>query len=180
MSHWQRWLRLGGACGLAVVVYFVVPASPRLPASAIVLRSLAAVGALVLLALGVVWQLRRSMEHGFDHRIDGLVVFLVIVVMAFSLGFYLMSAQNPDQLEGVSTRVDALYFTMSTLTTVGYGDAYAKGQAARVLVVVQMVFNLVLVATAAAVLSARIRAAATKRIQDRASRRQAGGPTEEG
>jgi|SRR5215211_159311 len=168
MSSWQRWLRLGVACVLALVLYFVVPVSPRLPTDAIVLRGLAAVACFGLLAFVIVWQLRLALAQGLDRRLDGLVVSLVIVVIGFALGFYLLNIQNPEQIEGVSTRVDALYFTMTTLTTVGYGDAHAKGQAARILVMVQMVFNLVFVATAASVLSARIRAAATKRIADRA------------
>jgi voltage-gated potassium channel len=96
------------------------------------------------------------------------------------LGFYLLNAQNPEQLEGLSTRVDALYFTMSTLTTVGFGDVHATGQAARIMVVIQMAFNLVFVATAAAVLSARIRAAATKRVGNRIAPPQPSGPTDEG
>jgi voltage-gated potassium channel len=168
MSSWQRWLRLGVACALALVLYFVVPVSPRLPTDAIVLRGLAAVACIGLLAFVIVWQLRLALHQGLDRRLDGLVISLVIVVIGFALVFYLLNIQDPEQIEGVSTRVDALYFTMATLTTVGYGDAHANGQAARILVMVQMVFNLVFVATAASVLSARIRAAATKRIADRA------------
>jgi len=180
MSVWQRWLRLGLACGLAVFMYFVVPASPRLPAEAIVLRTLATVAALAVLAFGIVWQVRLTMQQGLDRRVDGLVVSLVVVVLAFALGFYLLNAQNPEQLEGLSTRVDALYFTMSTLTTVGFGDVHATGQAARIMVVIQMAFNLVFVATAAAVLSARIRAAATKRVGNRIAPRQPSSPIDEG
>ena len=178
MSVWQRWLRLGLACGLAVFLYFMVPVSPRLPAEAIVLRALAAVAVIALLAFGIVWQIRLTTEHGLDRRVDGLVVSLVIVVLAFALGFYLLNAQDPEQLDGLSTRVDALYFTMSTLTTVGFGDVHATGQAARIMVVVQMAFNLVFVATAAAVLSARVRAAASKRVENRLAPPKPSGPSD--
>jgi hypothetical protein len=180
MSIWQRWLRLGLACGLAVFLYFVVPASPRLPADAIVLRAVTALAALAILALGIVSQVRLTMQHGLDRRVDGLVVSLVIVVLAFALGFYLLNAQDPEQLDGLSTRVDALYFTMSTLTTVGFGDVHATGQAARIMVIIQMAFNLIFVATAAAVLSARVREAATKRLGDRFAAPKPSGPTDEG
>jgi voltage-gated potassium channel len=179
MSVWQRWLRLGLACGLALFLYFVVPVSPRLPAEAIVLRALAAVAALAILAFAILWQVRLTMEHGLDRRVDGLVVSLVIVVLAFALGFYLLNAQDPEQLEGLATRVDALYFTMSTLTTVGFGDVHATGQSARIMVVIQMAFNLVFVATAAAVLSARVRAAATKRLETRIAAPEPSSPTDE-
>jgi voltage-gated potassium channel len=59
------------------------------------------------------------------------------------------------------TRTDALYFTLSTLTTIGFGDVHAVGQVARVLVIVQMIFDVVFVAAVAATLrghlSSRIR-----------------------
>jgi voltage-gated potassium channel len=168
MSSWQRWLRLAGACTLAVFMYFVVPVSTRQPTDAIVLRGLASVASLGLLAFLIVWQLRLALEHGLDRRLDGLVISLVIVVMAFALGFYVVSVRDPAQLEGISTRVDALYFTLSTMTTVGYGDVHAAGQAARVMVLTQMAFNLVFVATAAAVLGAHIRATASKRLEEKA------------
>ena len=99
---------------------------------------------------------------------------MVVVVVAFSLGFYLMALQRPGEIAGLHTRVDALYFTMSTLTTVGFGDVHATGQTARVLVLVQMVFNIVFVTTAAALLSSRIRSVAAERA---AAHREAGGAT---
>ena len=180
MSLWQRWLRLTAACGLAVLLYFVVPTSPRLPTDAIVLRGLVAMAGIVVLALGIVWQLRRALDKGLDTRIEGLVVTLVIVVLAFALGFYLLAAQDPGQFEGISTRVDALYFTMSTLSTVGYGDIHATGQLARILVITQMAFNLVFVATVAAVLSSRIRAVAARRYEVAAARKASSTSTDGG
>ena len=70
-------------------------------------------------------------------------------------------------MAGLHTRLDSLYFTMTTLTTVGYGDIHATGQTARALVLVQMVFNVVFVAAAATLLSARIREAARERFEAR-------------
>lgn len=163
MSGARRWLRLGGLCGSLLVLYFVVPASPRLPASAIVARGAVTLLSLALLAWLVTRQLLLQVDEGTDRRIDGLVTSVVAVVVSFSLTFYLLSERQPPQVAGLHTRVDALYFTMTTLTTVGYGDVHATGQTARVLVLVQMVFNLVFVTSAAALLSSRMRAAAAER-----------------
>ena len=62
---------------------------------------------------------------------------------------------------------DALYFTMTTLLTIGYGDIHATGQFARALVLVQMVFNVVILATGASTIGHQLRnraaAAAAKR-----------------
>jgi hypothetical protein len=42
-------------------------------------------------------------------------------------------------------RVGALYYTVSTLSTVGFGDIAARSDAARILVTVQMLFDLALI-----------------------------------
>jgi voltage-gated potassium channel len=42
------------------------------------------------------------------------------------------------------TRTDALYFTVTVFSTVGFGDITAKSEAARVVVIVQMLADIVL------------------------------------
>ena len=54
-------------------------------------------------------------------------------------------------------RLDALYFSMTTMSTVGYGDIHAQGQLARLLVTVQLVFNLVFVASLVSLIQDQIR-----------------------
>ena len=59
-----------------------------------------------------------------------------------------MADRRPGQFVGLDTRVDALYFALTTqTTTVGYGDVHAQGQTARILVGVQMVFSIGVIAT---------------------------------
>ena len=55
-----------------------------------------------------------------------------------------MSGPDPR----VVTHTDALYFSMTILSTVGFGDINATGQLARIVVSVQMLFDLVFVASA--------------------------------
>ena len=76
-----------------------------------------------------------------------LAMLLVLLVMASSLTFFLLNQTYPDQISGLETRTDALYFTLSTMTTVGFGDIHAEGQFARALVCVLLVFNVVVVAS---------------------------------
>jgi voltage-gated potassium channel len=76
-----------------------------------------------------------------------LTTVLVLLVMSFSLAAYLLQELFPGQFVGISTRTDALYFTLSTMTTVGYGDDHAEGQLARALVCGLIVFNVVVVAS---------------------------------
>lgn len=86
-----------------------------------------------------------------------LLLAFELVLVIFSLGYYLLTVQQPEQFSGLSTRLDALYFSMTTMSTVGHGDIHAQGQLARLLVTVQLVFNLVFVASLVSLFQDQIR-----------------------
>ena len=77
----------------------------------------------------------------------GLSMLLILLVMAASLTFFLLNKVSPEQVIGLQTRTDALYFTLGTMTTVGFGDVHAEGQVARAMVCALLVFNVVVVAS---------------------------------
>jgi hypothetical protein len=56
---------------------------------------------------------------------------------------------------------------MSTVLTIGYGDVHAHGQLARGVVLVQMVFDVVVLAAGATTLTARVKRTAASRAADR-------------
>jgi voltage-gated potassium channel len=169
VAGWRRWLRLMAIVGAVVLVYFIVPVSREVHRETIG-RGVAALLIVVLLAVGVVRQLRLHLDDT-SRQVDGLIVTIVVVMAVFSLGFYNLEAHSPAQFDGLDTRLDALYFTMATAATVGFGDVHAVGQAARGLVLVQMVFDVVFIGTAVALLSSRVRAVATARAQGRTTHR---------
>ena len=55
---------------------------------------------------------------------------------------------HDGQFEGLRTRVDAVYFTVTTISTVGYGDVHAVGRSARVAVTTQILLDLTVIAGA--------------------------------
>jgi voltage-gated potassium channel len=129
----------------------------------VTLRLAAVVVGLGALALLIVRQLRQELRFPQQAtRVEGLVLVLCLVVLLFALAYDLL-AQEAGQFEGLRTRTDALYFTVTILATVGFGDVHATGQAARAIVTLQMVFDLVFVATAAALLGGRLRRRASAR-----------------
>jgi hypothetical protein len=168
VTGWLRVLRLGVAVALALVLYFVVPVEAK--DDGLLARALVSLLALGLLTAGVVWQVLVHVEDA-DRKIDGLLFALVVAVLAFALAFYRLEVAYPGQIPELETRVDALYFTMTTMLTVGYGDIHAAGQGARVLVMVAMVFNVAVIATAVTTISSRIRQRTEQRIADRQGRR---------
>jgi di/tricarboxylate transporter len=165
VTGWKRWARLAAVLIVVLVLYFTVPVSFEISSSDLV-QLVVSLTALSLLAVLVLVEVRHQLLED-DRRIDGLVIALMIAVLGFALGFYVLAHRNPDQIIDLETRVDALYFTMATLLTIGYGDVHAAGQAARTLVLIQMVFNVVILATAASTISTRIRTQAEKRVEER-------------
>jgi voltage-gated potassium channel len=162
-----RWLRLTGVLVLILTLYFVVPVDTK-PHAENGVRVLLSVLVLVGLAVGMVRQLRLHLDDA-SRKLDGLVIGIVLVVVVFAYAFYVLDKQTPGEIAGMKTRLDSLYFAMTTMTTIGTGDVHAAGQAARALVLVQMVFNVLFVATAATLLTTRIRTAAEIRSHERRS-----------
>ncbi|MGH9214501.1 MAG: potassium channel family protein [Acidimicrobiales bacterium] len=78
---------------------------------------------------------------------EALVLLLTMLVLGFAAIYFAMD-RNQGQFTGLNTRIDAVYFTVTTLSTVGFGDITAISQAARLVVTVQIVFNVVFVGVA--------------------------------
>lgn len=158
-----------------IVAYYAVPVD-ELPSSwDIVVVTLGLVVGLGLLVWVGVRQVRMLSHHQAGDpsvRLDGLALVVIVVVPLFALGFYSIERADASQFADLETKTDALYFTVSALATVGFGDVHASGQLARALVTVQILFNLVVVAALASVLTGQIRA--------RMSGRHAGEPPSTG
>ena len=86
-----------------------------------------------------------------------LALGVVAGVLVFASADYWLAMSKPGEFVELNTRLDALYFALTTLATVGYGDVHAQGQIARGLITVQLVFNLAVLATAASIMSERLR-----------------------
>lgn len=171
MTVLKRAVRLLVLTALALVVYFVVPVGVK--DESLGVRLVASLLALALLTAGVIWQVVLHVQEP-TRQVDGLLLALVIAVLAFALAFFRLEIAYPGQIPGIETRVDSLYFTMTTLLTIGYGDIHAQGQTARVLVLIAMVFNVAVIATAVTTLSNRVRMHAEERAEARRTALEAG------
>jgi len=167
MAVVRRWFRLVVGCGLLVTAYFVVPVTAEERTGSTLLRDTGSVLAIVLMAVFLTLQMRRQLDAGESTRTDGLVFAVVATVIGFAFVYYALAHQQTGEFDGLETRIDALYFTLSTLATVGYDDIHATGQFARFLVIVQMAFSLLLLTAAATLLTSRWRVAAAERAHHR-------------
>jgi len=131
------WRRFYNWADLIVVVSMLAPLFTQNLAFLRLLRAVRIIRAFTLLKRlkGVSSYLKRH-ERIFD-RVTNLVVFVFLMA---GLVFVLQKDTNP----GIENYVDALYFTVTSLTTTGYGDILMEGMWGRLLAVVIMVLGLTL------------------------------------
>ncbi|WP_197287623.1 potassium channel family protein [Streptomyces apocyni] len=112
--------------------------------------------ALALIAILLVRQIRDVLVDLPGTR-PGLVipVLMCLAVLVFAAG-YVSLARHPGEFTGLETRVDALYFTVVTLATIGFGDITPQGQTARLVTLLQVLYSFVFLTAAATALSRRV------------------------
>jgi voltage-gated potassium channel len=155
--HRRGWVRhVLGVVGL-LVIYYAVPTGTLGISGRTVLSLVLTLAGVAILAIAITGQVRRQLAMDPEARVQSLVMLLELVVVVFAVGYYVLDLSAPGQMADLHTRTDSLYFTLSTLTTIGFGDVHAVGQMARVLVIIQMVFDVVFVTAVAATLRGRVR-----------------------
>ena len=105
-----------------------------------------AVCAVVPLTAYRVSLLRRS-QHPVVDGVEALVLLLGLLIFGFA-AVYLTINRGGGEVEGLNTRLDSIYFTVTTLSTVGFGDITAVSQRARAVATIQMLFDLAFIAFA--------------------------------
>ncbi len=150
----------------ATAVYYQIPVPGQMRKSSwIIMFSLG----VIVLGLLILLSVRGLMRAGEHARVRGLVLLLTVTVLFFSWADESVAAL-PNQFADLTNKTDALYFNISTLATVGFGDVHPVGQLARAAVSLQIVFNLVFLGAAFSIISGYFRVRATSRMQPSASR----------
>ncbi|MFI0037885.1 potassium channel family protein [Streptomyces mutabilis] len=147
-----------------VVAYFLLPLDHLGPQRPVLSWTLFAL-VLTVVALLLLRQIRHVLIDRPDSR-PGVVISLLILlsVHIFSATYYAL-AKQPGEFTALHTRVDALYFTVVTLATVGYGDITPQGQSARIVTVLQIAYSFVFLTAAATALTQRIRDTVVRRTE---------------
>jgi hypothetical protein len=150
-AHARRSLLRSGALVVALIVAFcVVPLRGQRWWIGLVV-GLVAIGATLPLTVRRVQAVRRA-EQPVVVALEAIVLLVTILILGFASVYYAIDEQQ-DQFEGMVTRLDAVYYTVTTLATVGYGDIHPTGQVARAVATFQMLLNLAFIGIVVRVLA---------------------------
>lgn len=159
--------RIAIAVTALLAVYFMLPMENR---DNIGVRAVAVIGGLTVFGAIFVRQMRqiRKARYPVLRAVEAiaLVATLFIVVMA-SIHYGLAEA-TPSSYSQALDRIDALYFTVTTLATVGYGDITPTSSVTRSVTMVQMVLGVALLGAGIRVLLGMARMVSEERRREQA------------
>jgi voltage-gated potassium channel len=98
---------------------------------------------------------------------EALALALPFFLLLFASTYFVMERASAASFTQPLTRTDALYFTVTVFTTVGFGDITAKSETARVVLIVQMLGDLVLLGAGARVLLGAVQHSRERRSETR-------------
>ncbi len=155
--------------GILVGAYVLVPQNGVLEGTAVVQLLLG----VILFSVVVVLQFYSIMRAPIPEvrAAASLVVVVLMLTLLFAWAYAMMSAASPAAFSHSLDRSSAIYFTVTILSTVGFGDITPVTAAARWVVTLHMIVNITLVVVLGRVLLmagriARTRRAATNAVGD--------------
>ena len=106
----------------------------------------------LLVVLGL--QIRSVVRSPYPRlrAVEAVAVSISLFLLLFAATYFVAGQAEPANFSEGLTRIDAFYFTVTVFATVGFGDITAQTEAARVLVTVQMVTDLILIGLIAKIL----------------------------
>lgn len=145
----RRMITLGFLRGLAVAtvltfLYYVLPFDHLADTHLWIVITLG----LVILTAVTTREVRAVLKarRPAVRAIQALLVIGPLFLFLFAATYSVMSQADAHNFNVSDlTRTDALYFTVTTFATVGFGDIVATSQTARVLVTIQMILDLILI-----------------------------------
>jgi voltage-gated potassium channel len=135
-------LRALAIAAALVVLYYVAPLDTTLTTR----PALLLVVCLAALAAIITWQIRAISHSQYPglRAIRTVAAVVPLYILGFAVTYYVMERTNSAYFSEPLTRTGALYFSMTVFSTVGFGDITAKTDPARVIVTIQMFFDLIL------------------------------------
>ena len=129
-----------------VVLYYLLP-----------LRSASTPAVVTMLVIGlaalstlVVFHVRSILSSPFPvlRAVEALAINVPLFLLLFASTYVVMASLSASSFSEPLTHTDALYFTVTVFSTVGFGDITPKTEAARLVVTGQMIADLLILGIA--------------------------------
>ena len=136
-------LRATGSTIVLVVIYYLLPMDRFSTPAAI---ATLVIGLVVLIGL-VAFQVRSIIRSRFPglRAVEALATSIPLFLLLFASTYVVMATISVSNFGQRLTHTDALYFTVTVFSTVGFGDITAKTEAARLVVTAQMIADLAVI-----------------------------------
>ena len=148
-------LRIVASIALVIALYYLLPFDRSAPGVAVTLL----VAGLVVFVGLVAFQVRAIIASPFPglRAIEALATSVPLFLALFAGTYFVMARLSPGSFTAPLTRTDALYFTVTVFSTVGFGDITAKTETARLVVTGQMIADLVILGLAIKAITGAVR-----------------------
>ncbi len=143
-------LRAAGSTVALVAIYYLLPLDRSSTWVAVTMLAIGLVALVALVAFQVRWIL-RSRFPGL-RGVEALATSIPLFLLLFASTYVVLAAISAGNFSEHLSRTDALYFTVTVFSTVGFGDITAKTEAARLVVTGQMIADLVTIGLAVKVI----------------------------
>ncbi len=139
-------LRSVGSAAALVAIYYLLPLNRSSIWFAV---TMLVIGLVVLVGL-VTFQVRSIITSPFPglRGVEALATSIPLFLLLFASTYVVLATISASNFSEPLTRTDALYFTVTVFSTVGFGDITAKTEAARLVVTGQMIADLVTIGLA--------------------------------
>jgi hypothetical protein len=143
-------LRALGSAVVLVAIYYLLPLNNSARGLAI---TTLVIGLAALIGL-IAFQVRAIIASPFPvlRAVEALAISVTLFLVLFASTYVVVAALADGSFSQPMTHTNALYFTVTVFTTVGFGDITAQTQAARLLVTGQMIIDLIILGIGAKVI----------------------------
>jgi hypothetical protein len=148
-------LRVAGSVIGLFVLYYLLPLDHASEPFAITMLVIGLAAFVTLVALQVRWII-RSRFPGL-RAVEALATSIPFFLLVFASTYVVLASQSVGSFGGRLTHTDGLYFTVTTFSTVGFGDITAKTETARLVVTGQMLADLIVLGIALKIVVGAVR-----------------------
>jgi voltage-gated potassium channel len=159
-------LRAALTSTVLVVLYYTLPLTGTVQASTVVLL----LAGLAVFAGIIGWQVRAILRSQYPalRAIEALAAAIPLFLLVFAAAYVKLADTQAQAFTEPLNRTDALYFTITVFSSVGFGDIAPVATATRVTTMVQMLGDLVVVGLVVRVMLGAVKEGRERRAADSA------------